>query len=194
MKFKLRDKYICIEEVVIITLFLCFLSNNTRAFLSNYFICYLYIMFHELAHIMLASIFGYELRRINIRIAGMNAVFREKFSGIKGIAIYLAGPISNIILAIVFRKIKIVFEINMALALINILPIRPLDGYNILKLILEMFIDKEKVKNIMNFIKKIVEIVLIFLSIFMWCKYHNFSLFLLLVYIKTNSLQALKSL
>ena len=194
MKLKLRDKYICIEEVVIITLFLCFLSNNARGFLYNYFICYLYISFHELAHILIASVFGYELKRINIRLAGMNAVFRERFLGIKGIAIYLAGPISNIILAILFRKIKIVYEINMALALINILPIGPLDGYNILNLILNIFVNKEKVKNIMNSIKKIVEIALIILAVFMWYKYHNFSLFLLLVYIKTNFLQPLKSL
>ena len=194
MNLKLRDKYICIEEVVIITLFLCFLSESARVFLSNYFICYLYITFHELAHIFIASIFGYEIRRVNIKLAGMNAVFKEEFSGIKGIVIYLAGPISNIILAMVFRNIKIVYEINMALALVNTLPIWPLDGYNILKLILELYLSKEKAKNIMNFIKKIVEIILIFLSVFMWLKYNNFSLFLLSVYIKTNSLQALKSL
>ena len=194
MKLKLRDKYICIEEVVIITLFLCFLSNNAREFLANYSICYLYISFHELAHILIASLCGYELRRINIRLAGLNAVFRERFFALKGITIYLAGPISNIILAILFRKIKIVYEINMALALINILPIGPLDGYNILNLILKIFVNKEKVKNIMNSIKKIVEIALIILAVFMWYKYHNFSLFLLLVYIKTNSSQPLKSL
>ena len=110
MNLKLRDKYICIEEVVIITLFLCFLSESARVFLSNYFICYLYITFHELAHIFIASIFGYEIRRLNIKLAGMNAVFKEEFSGIKGIVIYLAGPISNIILAMVFRNIKIVYD------------------------------------------------------------------------------------
>ncbi len=194
MKLKLRDKYICIEEVVIITLFLCFLSKKARCFLDNYFICYLFITFHELTHVLVASIFGYELKGINIKLAGLNAIFRERFCGIKGIIIYLVGPLSNIILAFLFKNIKMVFEINMALALINIILSRPLDGYNVLRLILEMFICKEKVKSWLKNIEKVVEIVLIFLSIFMWYKYNNFSLFLLSVYIKTNSLQPLKSL
>ncbi len=194
MRIKLRDKYICIEEIVIITLFICALSEKSRKFLNNYFTCYLFIVFHEMAHILVASILGYEVKRVNIRLSGLNAVFNDKISGLKGIVTYLAGPLSNIILAIFFKNVKIIFEINIALAIINIVPVKPLDGYNVLKLILGEFVSKEKMKNILNITRKTVEIFIIFLAIFMCFKYSNFSLFFLLVYIKTNSLQPLKSL
>ncbi len=194
MKLKLRDKQIYLEETLIVITFLCILSSRAKTFLSNYFICYLFIVFHEAAHILTASIFGYELRKINIRLAGLNAVFKEEFNGIKGIFIYLAGPLSNIVLALMFNNIKMVFEINIALALINIVPIYPLDGYNILKLIISSCASKIKTKKLINTIQKNSEIILMILSIFMCFKCYNFSLFLLLVYIKTNSLQPLKSL
>lgn len=194
MRIKLRDKYICIEETLIVITFLCIFSNKARIFLSNYFICYLFIMFHEIAHILIATIFGYQLKRINIRLAGLNAVFKERFEGIKGIIMYLAGPISNILLALIFKNVRIVFEINIALALINLIPILPLDGYNVLKLILRASTDDKAAKIYINYIQKVMEIILLILSIFMCIKSYNFSLFLLLVYIKINSLQPLKSL
>lgn len=188
MKIKLRDKYICIEEIVIITLFLCIISEKARTFLNNYFTCYLFIVFHEMAHILVASLLGNELQKVNVKLAGLNAVFKNMFTGIKGIVIYLAGPIANILLAILFKNVKIIFEINLALAIINIFPIKPLDGYNLLKLVLELNINKETAKKILNITKNIVEILMLFLATFMCYKYANFSLFFLLVYIKTNSL------
>ncbi|MBR6688683.1 MAG: M50 family metallopeptidase [Clostridia bacterium] len=194
MRIKVREKYICVEETLIIITFLCIFSNKARNFLSNYFICYLFIMFHETAHILIATIFGYEVKRINIRLAGLNAGFKEKIEGIKGIIIYLVGPISNIVLALIFKNVRIVFEINISLALINLVPIFPLDGYNIWKLILRVLTDDKTAKGYMNYIQKAIEIMMLILSIFMCIKNNNFSLFLLLVYIKVNSPQPLKSL
>ncbi|MBR6613405.1 MAG: site-2 protease family protein [Clostridia bacterium] len=194
MKVKILDKYICIEESIVIILFVCVLSSKARQFLNNYFTCFLFVIFHELAHIIVLLLFNYEIRRINVRISGINAVIKENVSGLKGILIYLAGPISNIILAAMFRNITMVFEINIALAIINLVPIYPLDGYNILKTILTLFTSEIKTKKTIKKIQNISEILLLILSILMCFKYYNFSLFLLLVYIKTNSLQPLKSL
>lgn len=194
MRVKIANKHVHVEEIVMITLFLCIFSEKARSFLANYFTCYSFIIFHELAHILLASIYGYELRRINIRLAGLNAVFKNRINGIKGIIVYLAGPLSNVILAILFKNIKIVFEINIALALINMLPVAPLDGYNVLKLILIESIGENMAKKYIKIIQKTIEIMILILSLFICFKKHNFSLFLLLVYIKTSSLQPLKSL
>ena len=188
MKVKILDKYICIEESIVIILFVCVLSSKARQFLNNYFTCFLFVIFHELAHIIVLLLFNYEIRRINVRISGINAVIKENVSGLKGILIYLAGPISNIILAAMFRNITMVF------AIINLVPIYPLDGYNILKTILTLFTSEIKTKKTIKKIQNISEILLLILSILMCFKYYNFSLFLLLVYIKTNSLQPLKSL
>lgn len=194
MKFKILNKYIYIEESVVIIVFICMLSSGARQFLNNYFICFLFVLFHELAHVIIALVYSYELRRINIRISGMNAVIKGNIVGIKGILIYLAGPLANIVLAMIFRNVKMVYEINVALALINLLPIYPLDGYNILKLIFDLQLNQQVSKYLIKGIQKITEILLIILSVFVCIKYNNFSLILLVVYIKTNSLQPLKSL
>ncbi len=194
MKTKILNKYIYIEEGVVIILFVCVLSSKARQFLNNYFTCFLFVFFHELAHVMVAALFNFELRRINIRISGINAVIKGNIEGLKGMLVYLAGPLSNIILAVAFRNIKMIFEINIALSIINIVPIYPLDGYNILKLILRLWNSEIKLKKLTQNIQKISEILLVIISSFMCFKYYNFSLFLLLVYIKANSLQSLKSL
>ena len=124
----------------------------------------------------------------------MNAVIKGNIVGLKGILVYLSGPLANIMLAIIFRNIRMVYEINMALALINLMPINPLDGYNILKLILVLRLNKQIAKKLIRNIEKCTEILLSILAVFMSFKYYNFSLFLLLVYIKANSLHPLKSL
>ncbi len=194
MKWKILNKYIYIEESVIIILFVCILSSSARQFLNNYFICFLFVLFHELAHVIIGLLFNYELRRINIRISGMNVVIKGNIIGIKGILIYLAGALANIVLALIFRNVKMVYEINLALALINLVPICPLDGFNILKLILDLKLNEQVAKNLIKKIEKNIKIWLVILAAFICFKYNNFSLLLLLVYIKTNSLQPLKSL
>ena len=188
MRIKVSKKYVYIEETVIIILFLCVLSIRARSFLANYMMCMLFITFHELSHIVLASVFGYELRGINIRLTGLNAVFKGTFIGLKGIIIYLAGPISNIILALLFNNIKFVYEINIVLAVFNMFLIKPLDGLNILKLILLELENKKQAEIHLKIIQKTTEILLTILAVFMCVKFHNFSLFLLLVYIKSKTM------
>ena len=108
--------------------------------------------------------------------------------------LYLAGPLSNLILAILFKNIDMVYDINLALALINLLPVKPLDGFSIVKLMLVEWMDVKQVKKVTQLIQNSTEILLLIISIVMWIKNMNFSLFLLLVYIKINSLNPLKSL
>ena len=100
------------------------------------------------------------------------------------ILMYIAGPISNFILAFVFYKIKIVFEINIFLGILNLIPIFPLDGYNILKSILKLWINND------NLILKVINIVnyallccLLIIAIAMVFKLYNPSLFLFLIYL-----------
>ena len=92
----------------------------------------------------------------------MNVKFeREKYkienedSYFYNILIYLAGPISNIILALVFYRIRFIFEINLSLAIINLFPIYPLDGYNVLE---NVFGDNIK----KNIYLKIIERIILF--------------------------------
>jgi len=184
MKLKVNEKVIYIEESVIIVLFVCLLSKIAREYLANYYLCFLFIVFHELSHITVALFFGSSVKKINIKLCGLSVNLEKKFKGRKAILVYLAGPIANIILAILFKNIKIVFEINICLALINLIPIKPLDGYNILR---EIFS-----KKFLKFVANISEIILTFLGIILIFKYCNISLIMLLLYIKLTTLNSAK--
>lgn len=184
MKFKLNEKTIYIEESVIIVLFVCLFSKIARDYLSNYYICYLFITFHELSHVAIAALFGSGVKKINIRVCGLSINLTNRFYGIKALLVYLAGPMSNLLLAAIFYNLPIVFEINICLALINIIPIKPLDGFNILN----VFVSK-KIKKIISYI---AELMLLVLGIVIFIKFCNISLIFLLIYIKLEKLNTAK--
>ena len=87
-----------------------------------------------------------------------------------------------------------VFEINIALACINMFPIKPLDGYNILTLLLKKLLSNKVSKKVVNLIEKTMENLFLMLSIFVAVKKHNFSLIAIAVYIKASAFKPLKSL
>ena len=190
MRLRLNEKVICIEESAVIVLFVCLLSKIAREYLSNYYLCFLFITFHELSHITIAVLFGGSVKRVNIRISGLSVNILKNFSGIRAVLVYLAGPLSNIILAMLFRNIDIIFEINMCLALINLVPIKPLDGYNILNVILDIIISRKTKNMVLKIVSIIAEIMLIFLSVLLIVKYCNISLIILLLYIKIINLKS----
>ena len=182
MRIKFSGRTICVEESFVIVLFVCLLSHSARDYFTAYYICYLFIAFHELAHMTAATLFGIYVRRINIRVCGLSINLADKLDGIKAICIYCAGPLSNLLLAVIFKDISLVFEINICLALINLIPLKPLDGYNILNVMV--------CQNIRNVISRAAEIMLLILGITMFVKYCNISLLFLLIYIKLEKLNS----
>lgn len=114
--------------------------------MKYYYICYLFILFHEMSHVFVGTLLGSEVEKIKLSMCGVSAKFKTKRyvsrpekNSLYEVLIYLAGPVSNFIFALIFRNIKIVSEINIFLGLVNLIPIYPLDGFNILKNILEIF-------------------------------------------------------
>ena len=179
MKLRLNKKVIYIEESVIIVLFVCLLSQIARDYLANYYICFLFITFHELSHITVAVIFGSSVKKINISLCGLSVNLDNNFYGIKAVLVYLIGPVSNILLATLFSNVDIIFEINLV-------PIKPLDGYNILKQIVS--------KKILKTISNVTEFVLACIGVILIVKYCNISLIILLIYIKQENLNTAKQL
>lgn len=194
MKIKTPLFDIKIDILFLIVMFIFLLYSKVRIFFSSFFICYLFIVFHEAAHMLVASIFGKSIESFNISLFGVSITFkREHYSisnkitdrgtCIKNILIYLAGPVSNFILAIIFEKIKIVFDINLFLCVVNLIPIYPLDGYNILKNILLFKYDEEEIEKIINIINYIFFISLFILGALSIIVLYNPSLILFLIYI-----------
>ena len=181
MILRLNSFFIEIENLFIIVLISFFFSDKIKLFLTSYFVCYLFIVFHELSHIIFASIFGKKIRKLKLSIAGVCVVFNNNdgLKIIKKIIIYLAGPLGNIILALLFRNIDFVFEINIFLAILNLMPVYPLDGYNILNCILTSLNKISYLKSIETFFLSF----LLVISIIVFFMYYNPSLIIFFMYV-----------
>lgn len=176
---KLKFSKVNIEfEIVFLIVFLVFIFSNTiRKILFSFYMCYLFIIFHELAHLTITLLFGKEIENFKFSLSGVCIELKKKRFDLKGnkrlkkenieeIILYLAGPISNIILAYIFNNNKMICEINIAFAIINLLPIFPLDGYNILDNLLELFnMRLKKRETILEILSNILIFILFFVGI-----------------------------
>ena len=188
MKFKIKDFKLHIDETIFIVIIFCIIFKGIRNYFENYFICYLFIIFHELSHVLLASLFGIKTTKLTITISGLHVSLNDfNRNNYKWLIIFLAGPISNILLALIFKNIEIVYTINLALAIINLIPLYPLDGYNILETVLKLKKVKnaEKVKNVLEIM---VITLLVIIAICQFVKFNNLSLIFIVFYIFIQSL------
>lgn len=184
MKLKFKNIYFTIEELFVIFIFVLILSPAARDFFDGYLLCYSFIIFHECAHMLVAGIFGDKLTQVNVRLSGMNAVIKVKNElHPRWLFTYLAGPISNLILAFLFYNIEMVRDINFGLAIVNLLPIRPLDGYNVLKILFSWIFSKEKVEHILNVIQKMFLIGIVALGIAILITFKNPSVIIFSMYV-----------
>lgn len=189
MTFKTKLCRIEIEIVLIFVVLTSIISNTLFKFLYYFFACYLFILFHELMHISVGSILNKRLVRIKFSISGVCASFeKDKYISkksvyLKNILIYFAGPISNIILAYVFKSNVMIREINIFLAILNLLPIFPLDGYNILLNVLNIMFKKDCAIKILDVLGNILVIILSLLAIYQIKTYNNFSMIIFSIYL-----------
>lgn len=182
-----------IDILFIVAMFIFFLYPNLRLFLSSFLICYMFIIFHEASHMLIGTILGKSIDTFKISLFGVSVSFckkhyevkknikKEEF--IKEIFIYIAGPLSNFILAIIFKNIRLVFDINIFLGFLNLIPVYPLDGYNILKNFLLIRFKETNVEKVIIFSNCIFFLVLFILGIICLVVIYNPSLILFLIYL-----------
>ena len=103
---------------------------------------------------------------------------------------YLSGPFFNLVCAVICifmpvnqeLKIKIIYT-NLLLAIFNLLPILPLDGGKILKIILVKKIGNKDASIYMNKLTQVVLISITMLYSIAILKLKNFAIFLLILYL-----------
>lgn len=176
--------------VIIITVFF----SNIKNLISSYYMCYLFIVFHELAHVFVGSLFGRKIEKIEFSLSGVCASFEKKrytyiknkntyYSLFTDLLIYIAGPLSNILLAIVFKNNIIIITINISLAMLNLIPIYPLDGYNILSIFVDIIYKNNRGKILIYVIQFVFILVLVMFAILQIIYLNNISILIFLIYI-----------
>lgn len=157
-----------------------------------YFIFIISIILHEMAHLSVGMLIGLKPKIFSINPLGVSVEFylyRQRKSW-KKIVTYLAGPLMNVLLAIVFCKVpleqnlqmKIVYT-NIILAIFNLVPIMPLDGGRILKEMLTQKMGNKDATIFMNYLTQVILVAVTLLYSIMILKLQNFAIFLLVLYL-----------
>lgn len=125
----------------------------------------IWVFLHEITHILVALKFGCKFYNIEFHIFGMKAelIDIDSLKENQKIIVYLSGALLNIVLAIFFYIINIKYDssfietsmnLNIGLAVFNLLPAYPLDGSRILEVILSkkmLFKKAQKIISIVSF-------------------------------------------
>lgn len=153
---------------------------------------------HELAHLVAAVSIGLKVAYISIQPFGFNLRLKNKIinSLSDEIILYSAGPLINIIFAIIgiiiYSRSTSIYAYdfylkNISLFIINLLPILPLDGGVILKKIIMYKKGYRFAHNCMLIIGGIITIFLIIVSVYLvWINKFNYSVIMLTVFMIGN--------
>ncbi len=115
-------------------------------FLYELTLIFIVLFIHETGHILIAKKYGLKVISLKIYPFGMILSLDgvESLSKIKTITLYLGGILFQIICILVlfglnFQVPQLFLIINIVVIILNLLPIAPLDGYNILFQTLHFF-------------------------------------------------------
>lgn len=154
--------------------------------LQLFLIFYISVLFHEIAHIIMALILKVDVTEILLMPVGVCATYNEDIVPIKEIMISLAGPLMSLIIAI-FSKDILISNINLIIMCLNLIPIYPLDGGRLQK---NFFVLKYRYKKGIKISQNISDLFLVILFVFsiVFIVYlKNFYLLLVVLYIYTLS-------
>ncbi len=155
-----------------------------------------FAIFHELGHLLAGLLLGMKPDKMEIMPYGIAISFKltprdynKKIKNgnqleLKKILVALAGPVTNVIMIMIFLHMKIDFVTslmviysNLLLILFNLLPIYPLDGGRVIKGILHIFFGRMKAEKYTNYISFVVLIIITFVASIVIYQLENVAIF-----------------
>lgn len=164
-----------------ITLILLFLYNFFIGKIELIFMTYMFIVMHELSHMIVALLLSVDIKEIELMPVGVNAKYDGNISTLKELLISLAGPLASMFFAIIYNN-ELYYMINFCIVIFNLIPIYPLDGGRILRVILTCLFGKKKGYGISTYITNFLIFIFILFALFIAAFYKNFFFLLIGMY------------
>ncbi len=142
---------------------------------------YIFIIMHELAHIAIASLLNVKICEMELLPIGVNAKYEEKISIFKELIISLAGPIASFLFYKVL-KVGLLKNINLFIAVTNLIPLKPYDGGRIIKSILTMILGPQLSNEICIALQKICLNLLVIIAIISTLYFKNYYMAIACIY------------
>lgn len=174
-----------------LTLILMFLYNYFWGKLETLFICYMFIIMHELSHMVVALLLKIDIEEISFMPVGVNAKYLGRISPLKELIISISGPIGTLIFAFLYNN-KIYYLINICIVIFNMIPIYPLDGGRVLRVLLKFILGDKIGQNISTYLTNILVIIFLLVGIFIAAYYKNFFFLIVSIYIYRISKNEIK--
>lgn len=144
------------------------------------------ILIHEFAHYIFLKLFKCKVKKVKLLVGTLGIEYSENLKDSEKLISLAAGPFANIIVSLIALNFKneLYFSVNLILAFFNLLPIKGLDGGDILEIFLKRFLPKKTIE----IIELIIAILFFIILLFAFLKYgknlfSNYSLVLFLIYL-----------
>lgn len=193
-----------VDLKIFLFLFLFLLTSQIEIYIT----LMIFAIIHELGHLLMGIILGFKTEEIKLSPVGLQIKFKvssEEYKiqvnkgntlCIKKAIIALAGPITNLALAvlvIILASIntniqntyiyQILIYSNFLIAMFNLIPIYPMDGGRFLKEILKLIFGNKTAYKITYIVSKTILIILTAIASIAILYIHNIAIVIILAYL-----------